>query len=223
MTYNQKRYIELLKRSEDLKNLGKSFYQESKDEYLELSEYEAAIASYLYWKSRTLFVLLMEKFVNKIISGEEFSNSFLELRQRLIYECDGFLKELGSEKLKDFQLDPRSYGFGSLISFLRAECDNFSEDYQNEEFYDSIKDCFLKLQKALNEEWGIISLFLIILFLIFMHIKLTYFSFYLAKVYPSSTYLVSLAAFILASQSIFESYDLYIEISHSFLPTILYF
>jgi hypothetical protein len=152
MTYNQKRYIELLKRSEDLNNLGKSFYQESKDEYLELLKYEAAIQSYLYWKSRTLFVLLMEKFVNKIISGEEFNNSFLELRQRLIYECDGFLKELDSEKLKDFQLDPRSYGFGSLISFLRAECDNFSEDYQNEEFYDSIKDCFLKLQKALNEE-----------------------------------------------------------------------
>lgn len=152
MTYNQKRYIELLKHSEDLKNLGKSFYQESKDEYLELLEYEAAIESYLYWKSRTLFILLMEKFVNKIISGEEFSNSFLELRQRLTYECDGFLKELGSEKLKDFQIDARSYGFGSFISFLRAECDNFSEDYQNEEFYDSIKDCFLQLQKALNEE-----------------------------------------------------------------------
>ena len=43
MTYNQKRYIELLKRSEDLKNLGKSFYQESKDEYLELSKYCAII------------------------------------------------------------------------------------------------------------------------------------------------------------------------------------
>ena len=152
MTYNQKRYIKLLKRSEDLKNLGKSFYQESKDEYLELSKYEGAIQSYLYWKSRTLFVRLMEKFVNRIISGKEFSDSFLQLRQKLIYECDGFLKELGSEKLKDFQLDPRSYGFGSLISFLRGECNNFSEDYQNEEFYDSIKDCFLKLQKALNEE-----------------------------------------------------------------------
>ena len=152
MTYNQKRYIELLKRSEDLENLGKSFYQVSEDEYLELSDYEADIASYIYWKSRTLFVLLMEKFVNKIISGEEFSDSFFELSQRLIYECDDFLKDLGSEKLKDFQLDPRSYGFGTLISFLRAECDNFSEDYQNEEFYDSIKDCFLKLRKALNEE-----------------------------------------------------------------------
>ena len=152
MTYNQNRYIELLKRSEDLKNLGKSLYQESEGEYLELSKYEGVIESYLFWKSRILFLLLMEKFVNKIISGEEFSDSFFELRQKLLYECDDFRKELGSEKLKDFQIDPRSYKFSSVISFLRAECDNFSEDYENEEFYDSIKDWFLKLQKALNEE-----------------------------------------------------------------------
>ena len=128
MTYNHKRYIELLKRSEDLKNLGRSFYQESTDEYLELVTYEAAIEEHIDWKSRILFLLLMEKFVNKIISGEEFSDSFLQLRQRLIYECDDFRKKLGSEKLKDFPLDLKSNGFGSLISFLRAECNNFSED-----------------------------------------------------------------------------------------------
>ena len=122
MTYNQNRHIELLKRSQDLKKQGKSFYQESTDEYLELSKYEGTIQSYIYWKSRTLFVLLMEKFINRIISGEEFSDSFLQLRQRLIYECDGFLRELSSEKVEDFQLDPRSNEFGSLISFLRAEC-----------------------------------------------------------------------------------------------------
>ena len=86
------------------------------------------------------------------VYDEEFNDSFFELRQRLIYECDGFLKPLSSKKLEDFQIDPRSDGFGSLISFLGAECDNFTEDYQNEEFYDSIKDYFLKLQKALNEE-----------------------------------------------------------------------
>lgn len=39
MAYNQKRHIELLKRLQDLKNQGKSFYQESKEEYLELSKY----------------------------------------------------------------------------------------------------------------------------------------------------------------------------------------
>ena len=154
MTHNQKRYIELLKRSEDLKNLGKSFYQESKDEYLELLKYQANIDVHIYWESRILFVLLMEKFVNKIISGEEFSDSFVGLRQRLRYQCDGFLKELSSEKVEDFQLDldPRAHWFTNLMSFVRAECDNFDEDYQNEEFYDSIKNCLLKLKTALNEE-----------------------------------------------------------------------
>ena len=88
--------------------------------------YIVKVGLYLFylWKNSSIESL--------VISGKEFSDSFLELRQKLIYECDGFLKELGSEKLKDFYLDPRSYGFGSLISFLRAECDNFSENYQNE-------------------------------------------------------------------------------------------
>ena len=154
MTYNHKRYIELLKRSENLKNLGKSFYQESKDEYLELVKYEATIETCVFWKSKTQFLLIMEKFVNKTISGEEFNDSFLELRQRLLYECDGLRKALNSENLIDFQLDldPRADGFANSISFLRGECDDFDEDYQNEEFYDSIKDCFLELQKVLNEE-----------------------------------------------------------------------
>ena len=141
-----------MKRSLDSLNQGKSFYQENPDDYFELSKYQKTIQSYIYWKKRRLFLLLMEKFSNRIISGEEFNDSFLQLCQRLIYESNGFLKKLSSEKVKNFQTDLRSNGFGSLISFLRAECDNFSDDYQNEEFYDSIKDCFLKLQKALNEE-----------------------------------------------------------------------
>lgn len=94
----------------------------------------------------------MEKFVNRVINGEEFNDSFLELRKKVEDENKVVLEEVSSGKLKDFQIDPRSHKFGNLISFLRAECDNFGEDYQNEEFYDSIKDCYLKLQKVLNEE-----------------------------------------------------------------------
>lgn len=152
MNYNQKRHIELLKRSQSLKNEGKSFYYESLSEYLEFSKYQGAIQSYIYWKSRISFVLLMEKFVDGIITGDEFNDSFFELSQNLIYEYDDSIKKLDSEKLKNFQLNPRSNGFNNLISFVRAECNNFSENYQNEEFYDCIKDCFLQLQKALNEE-----------------------------------------------------------------------
>ena len=153
MTFNQKRYRELLKRSQDFKNQGRSFNRESEKESGELLKYQASIQSYVFWKNRRSFLLVMEKFVNRRISGEEFNDSFLKLYHRLVAKDEnGFLKELGSEKLQDLQIDRRSKGFGSVISFLRAECDNFSEDYGNEVFYNSIKDCCLKLQKALNEE-----------------------------------------------------------------------
>ena len=152
MTYNRNRHVELLKRSQDFKNQGKSFYQQSINEYLEFCKYQGAIQSYIDWESRHQFAFLMKKFVTGIIDGEEFSDSFHALSQKLIDKFDAFILELNSEKLKDFNPDVRSTEFGSFISFLRAECDNFSEDYQNEEFYNSIKDCFLELQKVLNEE-----------------------------------------------------------------------
>ena len=155
MTYNRNRHVELLKRLQDFKNQEKSLSQKSRNEYLELSKYEGAIQSYIYWESRRQFAFLMKKFVTGIIDGQEFSDSFHVLRQKLIDKCDEFIVELDSEKLKDFNPDVRSTGFGSFISFLRAECDNFSEDYQNEEFYNSIKDCFLKLRKVLDEELDI--------------------------------------------------------------------
>ena len=70
MDYNQKRHKQLVIRSQDFKNLEKSFYQESKDEYLELSKYEGAIQSYLYQKSRTLFVLTTSAYVNQLSDKE---------------------------------------------------------------------------------------------------------------------------------------------------------
>lgn len=94
----------------------------------------------------------MERFVNKIINGQEFRDTLWGLRQRLIFKYNGFIKELSLETVEDFQVDPRSEEFGSFISLLIAECENFTEDYENEEFYDSIKYWFLKLQKALKEE-----------------------------------------------------------------------
>ena len=40
----------------------------------------------------------MEKFVNSRISSEEFCANFLELRQKLIYEYEVFIKQVSSEK-----------------------------------------------------------------------------------------------------------------------------
>jgi len=92
----------------------------------------------------------MQNFVNGIIDGEEFSEDFSGLSRQLETTCNEFKSDL--EKLKDFQPDIRSKGFGSLISFFRAECDNFDEDYENDEVYDSIKEVYFQLQKTLDEE-----------------------------------------------------------------------
>ena len=61
----------------------------------------------------------MRKFVKRIISGNEFSDSFLELRRNLIYECDEFIKELSSEKLKDFHLKKVSVFDSSIFKNLQ--------------------------------------------------------------------------------------------------------
>jgi len=59
-----------------------------------------------------------------------------------------FKLEINSKKLKDFQPDVRSDGFGSFLSFLSPECDNFNENYGNNEFHNSIKEAFFQLHKS---------------------------------------------------------------------------
>ena len=117
-----------------------------------MCRYEGAIQDHIYWKNKRQFTLLMKNFISGTIDGESFSEDFSALSRKLDNTYNEFISELGSEKLKDFYPNLRSTGFGSLISFLRAECDNFDGDYDNKEFCDSIKDCFLKPQKTLDEE-----------------------------------------------------------------------
>ena len=70
--------------------------------------------------------------------------------------CCKFNLELisSSEKIKDFQPDGRSKKLSGFLTGLYCKCEYFAEaeDYQNEEFYDSIKNGFLNFQKALNKE-----------------------------------------------------------------------
>lgn len=48
MIYNQQRHIQLLKRSQDFKNQGKSFYKESPKESLELSHYDVGVEQHIF-------------------------------------------------------------------------------------------------------------------------------------------------------------------------------
>jgi len=152
MTYNQIRHIELLKRSQDLKNQGKNIFIENPEEDFELSEYDIAVEKHIFWQDWYQVALSMEDFLNRKIDGEELCGGVDRIRRKLRNACEKFMLELGSGKVKDFQPDVRSKKLSGFLTGLYCECDNFEEDYKKPEFYDSIKDCFLKFQKVLDKE-----------------------------------------------------------------------
>jgi hypothetical protein len=84
MNYNLTRHSKLLKRSQDLKNQGKSLYRENEEDYLELCEYRATLEEHAFWKNRRQFALLMENFINGIIDAEEFSDDFFVLYRKTL-------------------------------------------------------------------------------------------------------------------------------------------
>ena len=86
------------------------------------------------------------------IDGEELCGRVYGLRRKLINACEKFKLELGSEKVKNFQLDGRSKKLSGFLTGIYCECEYFGEYYENHEFYASIKNGFLKFQKVLNED-----------------------------------------------------------------------
>lgn len=152
MTYNQQRHIQLLKRSQDFKNQGKSFYKESPEESLELSNYNVAVQHHLFWEQRFKVSKLMQDFLHRKIDGEEFSSSVFGLRRNLRIAYDQFILELSAGKVKDFQPDPRTKKLSGFLTGLFCYCDEFMEDYKNDEFLTAMQNGFLNFQKALNEE-----------------------------------------------------------------------
>lgn len=156
MTYNQKRHVQLLKRSQDLDNQGKDLYRENPEEFLELSKYNLSAICHIAWQEGyhvALFVL-MEDFLNKKIEGEFMCDRVCELRRKLGNTSEKFLLELlsSSEKIQDFQPDGEAINISSFLTNLYCVCDGFDEDYESEVFYSCIKTRFLDFQKALNEE-----------------------------------------------------------------------
>lgn len=52
MKYDKNRYLELLKREENLKKQGKSLYKENRPNYLELLNYQVQLSDRIYWENR---------------------------------------------------------------------------------------------------------------------------------------------------------------------------
>ena len=119
MTYKKKKHIELLKSFLDFRKQGKSIYDlylEKRNEYLEFSRYQSMVSDCIFWRRRKEFVLCMENYVNDSIDFEDFEIAFSQLWRKSITEDKAL--EIDLKGLQNFEFDPQSHKFGSLVTSI---------------------------------------------------------------------------------------------------------
>ena len=86
------------------------------------------------WKYRDSSIKLFLSFANFNISGDEFTDRFLELELLHVNELNRLINELESsfefELLTAFPFDSRAFGFTSILNLnqIFKDCDTFVSD-----------------------------------------------------------------------------------------------
>ena len=83
---------------------------------------------------------------------EEFRESVFGLRRKHMDKYNKFLSKLISKEIEKFSPNKKAEKLNGFLSSLYFECENFEMDSDEETFYNSIRNGFLKFQKILNEE-----------------------------------------------------------------------
>ena len=119
MTYNKERHKQLVIRSQDFKNQGKTLFRENPEEYSELLDYNIAVEEQVFWTHRGKFFLVMKNFLDNIINFDEFETAFTLLYQKTREEFDMFVIDL--KQIEKFQPSTRSDRFASFINAIFRE------------------------------------------------------------------------------------------------------
>ena len=146
MNYNKERHKQLVIRSQDLKNQGKTLFRENPEEYSELLNYEIAVEEQIFWTNRGEFFLVMKDFLDNIINFDEFETAFMLLYHKTRKEFDMFIIDL--KQIEKFQPSTRSDRFAGYINTIFREFEAVEDEYCTEQevkYY--VKEAYLKFQK----------------------------------------------------------------------------
>jgi hypothetical protein len=134
MKYNKLKHLELVERFLAFKKLGKNMhdlYQERKNEYLELNNYQYLLIEYISWTRREEFIICLENYVDDKIDFEDFECIVSKLYWKSSNEENAL--ELDLKGLKKLKYDPQSEGFGSWPSVLFRLFEEVEDEYLTEE------------------------------------------------------------------------------------------
>lgn len=146
MIYKKERHKQLVIRSRNLKNQGKTLFRENPEEYSELLDYNIAVEEQVFWTHRGEFFLIMKNFLDNILDFDEFETAFTLLYQKTREEFDMFVIDL--KQIEKFQPSRRSYRFASVINSIYRQFEEVEDEYCTEqEVKDYVKEAYLKFQK----------------------------------------------------------------------------
>ena len=90
MIYNKERHKQLVIRSQDLQNHGKTLFRENPEEYSELLDYNIAVEEQVFWTHRGEFFRVMKNFLDNIINFDESETAFSLLYRKTREEVNMF-------------------------------------------------------------------------------------------------------------------------------------
>ena len=131
MDFSKKRYLELIKESNKLRQEGKFLYDYDKAKYDELSQYVTLLNDDIVWESRKEYLQIIKLFISRRISIDEFIQQYGHLRRsnfEALKRRQKNLEDLPNESDIDFQLNPQSVGFTEIIGSIYASIDLFDPD-----------------------------------------------------------------------------------------------
>ena len=136
MKFNKDKCLKLLKERKSLQKEGKFLWDSDKAKNKELTRDLTLLHDQIFWESRKKYCQILDLFIRKTISLDEFLNQFYVLRgsnlkasrmweNNLEEEACGILTP--SNKI-NFQLNPESGGFTKIISNLHSWTDLYDPD-----------------------------------------------------------------------------------------------
>jgi hypothetical protein len=142
--FNLSRYKELLKLEE---NREITFLD------LELLAYQASVAWQISYNRKKDYFILIDEYLSRIISPDEFRSKFLEMSKKDSKKADIILEDF--QKLEVFTLAKDSKLFSDLANKIETLCFDYYEIWDGtikpmseSEFYYLVNNYYLQLQEA---------------------------------------------------------------------------
>jgi len=134
MKFDKDKCLKLLKERKSLQKEGKLLRDYDKAKNNELISYLSLVEDAIFWESGKEYIQILDLFVSKKITLDQFFNQFCGLRGSNLRSARMWKKKLEEEAFVVFpksteiniQVNPKSCGFTKIISYLHslvAACD----------------------------------------------------------------------------------------------------